>query len=388
MKHILHHLPGQSRLIGRLKAFISLTLLVAVLAVSAQFTWPASASAASGTSQKAEKYSDVYTDCFDTVISFIAFADSPETFASVSGQVHALYQYLHKLYDRYNSYESEGIINIYTLNARAAKEPVQVDPILYALLTFSKKHYSVTEGQTNIAMGNLLGIWHEYRERGFANPSQAELPEMSLLESASRHSDIDNLILDDDNMTVYFADPELQLDVGAVAKGYATEIVAKMLENTDVSSYIISAGGNVRLGHGPLDGRPNWGIGIQSPDGPVFAGSEVAEILYLSDCSVVTSGDYQRYYEVDGVRYCHLIDPDTLMPGDTYRAVTIVAEDSGYADLLSTAAYLMPYETSRAFIDSLPDVEAIWIFPDGTELMTDGITAHAKSRGASNDSGQ
>ena len=157
-----------------------------------------------------------------------------------------------------------------------------------------------------------------------------------------------------------------------------------MLENTDVRSYIISAGGNVRLGNAPLDGRPNWGVGVQAPDGDAFSHSEIAETLYLSDCSVVTSGDYQRYYEVDGVRYSHLIDPDTLMPGSYFRSVTIITADSGYADLLSTAAFLMPYEDSRAFIENLPGVEALWLFEDGSEEMTDGIRTAAKSAGAVN----
>ena len=331
-----------------------------------------------------QRYSDIYTDSFDTVITFIAFSDTPEEFSKTSAEVHSLFQLLHKLYDRYNSYENEGIVNIYTLNEKAAKEPVKVDPLLYTLLSFSKKHYQEAKEQTNIAMGKMLGIWHEYRESGLADPAAAEVPPMDKLLAASEHSDIEQLVLNPKEMTVFFADPEMQLDVGAVAKGYATELVAKMLENTSIHSYIISAGGNVRLGNAPLDGRPNWGVGIQAPDGDKFAGSEIAETLYLSDCSVVTSGDYQRYYEVDGVRYSHLIDPDTLMPGRDFRSVTIITADSGYADFLSTAAFLMPYDESRAFVESLPDVEAVWFFADGSEEMTDGIRSAAKSAGAVN----
>ena len=157
-----------------------------------------------------------------------------------------------------------------------------------------------------------------------------------------------------------------------------------MLEQSPLSSFILSAGGNVRIGKGPLDGRENWGVGIQSPDGEVFAASEIAETLYIRECSVVTSGDYQRYFDLDGTRYCHLVDPDTLMPASFYRSVSIITQDSGLADFISTAAYLMPYEESRAFIEGLDGVEAIWLFADGTELMTDGAKPYCKSQGATN----
>ena len=233
-------------------------------------------------------------------------------------------------------------------------------------------------------MGSVLSIWHEYREAGLADPEHAQLPPMEALEAASGHMNIDDLVLDEENMTVYFADPQLRLDVGAVAKGYATELISQMLLAGPMPSFIISAGGNVRLGNPPEDGRAAWGVGIQDPDGSVLGLSDIVETLFLANSSVVTSGDYQRFYVVDGESYHHLIDPDTLMPGKFYRSVSILTEDSGYADMLSTAAFLMPYEESRAFIESLSGVEAIWLFPDGTKEMTDGAAKIAKSRGATN----
>ena len=330
------------------------------------------------------KYNSVFMDTFDTVITLIGFADSQQTYDAWSNAVHQQYIYMHKLFDTYHSYENEGIVSVYTLNEKAAKEPIKVDPILYGLLKFCKSHYDTCQGQTNVAMGSVLSIWHNYRDAGLNDPLHAELPPMELLESAVPHTDINNLILDDENMTVYFADPDMKLDVGAVAKGYATEIVSQMLLSSDMNSFIISAGGNVRLGNPPLDGRKGWGVGIQDPDGAIFGMSDIVETLFLANSSVVTSGDYQRFYTVDGKNYHHLIDPDTLMPADHFRSVSIITEDSGWADMLSTAAYLMPYEQSRAFIESLDGVEAMWLFPDGSKEMTDGAAKIAKSRGATN----
>ena len=336
------------------------------------------------TQAEINRYSAVFMDTFDTVISLIGFADSQETFDTWSAAVHNQYVYMHKLFDTYNSYEDEGIVSVYTLNERAGREPVAVDPILYNLLKFAKSHYALCLGQTNVAMGSVLSIWHDYRDAGLNDPSSAALPPMDALKAATAHTDIANLILDDEKMTVYFADPDMKLDVGAVAKGYATEIVSQMLLASDMNSFIISAGGNVRLGNPPLDGRKGWGVGIQDPDGAVLGLSDIVETLFIANLSVVTSGDYQRFYTVDGKNYHHLIDPDTLMPGEHFRSVSIITEDSGYADMLSTAAYLMPYEESLAFVESLDGVEAIWIFPDGTKTMTDGAAKIAKSRGAKN----
>lgn len=330
------------------------------------------------------KYSTVFMDTFDTVISMIGFAKDQATFDTWAGAVHDQYMYMHKLFDTYNSYEDEGIVSVYTLNERAALAPVEVDPVLFGLLTFCKSHYELSRGQTNVAMGAMLSIWHDYRDAGLDNPMRAELPPMDALESAMAHTDMDDLVLDKENMTVYFADPDMKLDVGAVAKGYATEIVAQMLLSSDMPSFIISAGGNVRVGNPPQDGRPAWGVGIQDPDGAVLGLTDIVETLFIAGGSVVTSGDYQRFYTVDGVNYHHLIDPDTLMPATYYRSVSIITEDSGYADLLSTAAFLMPYEESRAFIESLEGVDAIWIFPNGQKKMTKGAMEIAKSYGATN----
>ena len=330
------------------------------------------------------KYSTVFMDTFDTVITLIGFADSQETFDGYASLVHGQYAYMHKLFDTYNSYESEGIVSIHTLNQKAAQAPVEVDPILFGLLTYCKNNHALSLNQVNVAMGSVLSIWHDYREAGLADPESAQLPPMEKLTEAAAHIDLNDLILDAENKTVFFADPLLKLDVGAVAKGYATEIVSQMLLGSGMPSFIISAGGNVRVGQPPMDGRPAWGVGIQDPDGAILGMSDIVETLFISDLSVVTSGDYQRYYVVDGERYHHLIDPDTLMPGDFYRSVSIITRDSGFADLLSTAAFLMPYEESRAFIESLEGVDAIWLFSDGSKQMTEGAMAVAKSCGATN----
>ncbi len=151
-----------------------------------------------------------------------------------------------------------------------------------------------------------------------------------------------------------------------------------------LKSGMISAGGNVRVLEKPLDGiRQRWGIGIQNPEKSIVGDSNLLDTIFINNASVVTSGDYQRYYVVDDKIIHHLIDSQTLMPGDYYRAVTVVTEDSGLADFLSTTVFLMPYDKSRKLVDTLDGVEAIWVMKDGTVEATDGMKKIIKSNGAS-----
>ncbi|MBQ8080663.1 MAG: FAD:protein FMN transferase [Clostridia bacterium] len=341
---------------------LALTLLIPVLPACAQ-TGPS-------------RYSAMIYDVFDTVITLIGYADSQETFERVFHDMADQFSHYNQLFDNYHAYE--GVANLYTLNHEAMNAPVQVDRELFDMLKWCKeKQLTLSEDTVNIAMGAVLSIWHEYREAGIEDLGKAQLPPMHELEAAAQHTSIDDLILDEEALTVYYRDPDLRLDLGAVAKGYTAQLVAERLYESDMPSFILNAGGNVVTGRQPLDGRENWGVGIQDPDG-----NAQVEVLYLREKSVVTSGDYQRYYVVDGQRYSHLISPETLMPAAWFRSVTVVAEDSGFCDFLSTKLFLMPYEEGRAFVDGLDGVEAYWIMPDLTVRMTEGMKRYARSAGA------
>ena len=328
------------------------------------------------------KYSDSFFDTFDTLVQVVGYTETEEEFNSYVEKIEARFQYLHKLYDIYNNYE--GINNVKTINDNAGVKPVKVEKEIIDLIIFAKEWHGRTNGQTNIAMGPVLKIWHEYRQEGEYNPENAELPPMDKLVEANQYTDINKVIVDTEKSTVYLADKRMSLDVGAIAKGYATELVAKEIMAEGFTSGIISAGGNVRVLDKPLDGvRERWGIGIQNPNTSIVPNdNSVLETLFINNASVVTSGDYQRYYVVDEKRIHHLIDPRTLMPGEHYRAVTVVASDSGLADALSTAVFLMPYEESKELVNSMDGVEALWVMHDGTIEATDGMKEMMKSYGA------
>lgn len=338
-------------------------------------------SGCSGGNIRYKKYSYEFLGTFDTMIQFMGYSESEKQFESMARKGQSRFEELNRLYDIYNDYD--GINNIKTINDNAGIKPVEVEQEIIDLILFSIDWYEKTGGAVNIALGPVLSIWHSYREEGKANPSSARLPERELLLDAARKADITKIEVDTSKNTVFLKEPGMSLDLGAVAKGFATEIVARELTDEGYTSFIINSGGNVRVVGEPRDGvRKKWGIGLQDPDADSdFYKNEYFDIVYITDASVVTSGDYQRYYEVGGQRIHHLIDPETLMPANHYRAVTVLTENSGLADFLSTTAFLLPYEKSRQLIESLEDVEALWVMPDGSINATDGMISVSKNLG-------
>ncbi len=319
--------------------------------------------------KKAEKYTAYSFDCFDTVTTIIGYADKKEEFDRISGEILDELSEYHRLYDIYSRYE--GLENLCTVNELSGGEhrTVSVDRRIIDMLLFAKDMYLLTDGAVNIAMGSVLSVWHDYRQRGEGDPFNAELPPIDMLLKAAEHTDIDDLIIDEKNNTVMLRDPEMKLDVGAVAKGYAVEMIARSLYEKGIEGYVINVGGNVRTVGGKPDGE-GFTVGIQDPDPE--AGDYLA-YLSLKDRSLVTSGSYHRYYTVDGKRYHHIIDRESLMPADKYVSVSVVCESSAMGDALSTALFCMDLEEGRRLIESLESVEAMWVTTDGDQYRSSGF---------------
>ncbi|MCX7709088.1 MAG: FAD:protein FMN transferase [Clostridia bacterium] len=338
-------------------------------------------SAGAKTSSKYSKYTYEFLGAFDTMIQFMGYAENEKQFEDMSRKGQTRFEELHKLYDIYNTYE--GINNVKTINDNAGIKPVEVKQELIDVILFSKDWYKKTGSKINIALGPVLSIWHDYREKGKENPAEAKLPDLEILKRAALKTDLDKVAIDTAKRTVFLSEAGMRLDLGAVAKGYATELVAKELMKAGYTSFIINSGGNVRVVGAPRDGtRSKWGIGIQDPNTSTGIHSDTnLETVFMTDASLVTSGDYQRYYEVNGQRIHHIIDPVTLMPPYYYRSVTIMTKDSGVADFIDTAAFILPYEQSRALIESIEGIDALWVMPDGSIRVTDNMKKMLKNLG-------
>ena len=328
-------------------------------------------SSCSPTEQKT-KYSAYSMDYFDTVITVVGYEYTKQDFDAVSKEILSKFGEYHRLYSIYHRFD--GLENLCTVNelVNGAHRTVTVDRRIIDLLLYAKEMYALTNGVVNVAMGSVLSLWHSYRTLGKDNPSWASLPPMDSLRASAAHTDIAGMVIDAENCTVTLTDPLMKLDVGAIAKGYAVECVARWMEEQGITGYVLNVGGNIRvIGNKPDNGK--WTVGIEDP-----LGEDYLAYLQVADMSVVTSGSYQRFYYVDGKPYHHIIDPDTLMPAEGFMSVSVVCRDSGMGDALSTALFCLPLQEGMNLVENLPGVEAMWVTEDGERTVSSGWNQYVK----------
>jgi len=346
------------------KTALILFISLAALALAAVFLLP------SGTASTAVRYQTSFFDVFDTYSEITVYAATEAAAKAAADKAHDELLTYHQLYDIYDDYK--GLVNLKTVNDSTGSRPVAVDMRILDLLTFAKTMAEKTGNRMNVAMGSVLNLWHDHREAGLNDPQNATLPSLAELKAAAEHTDINKLELNVTAGTVTLADPDMRLDVGAVAKGYAVERVAQQMISDGVTSALLSIGGNVRAIGKKGDGT-FWRVNVQNPD--LNAENQSLRTLDIADLSLVTSGSYQRYYTVNGKQYNHIIDPDTLYPAEHMLAVSIATEDSGLADALSTALFTLTVDEGKALLARFPGVEALWVNLDGSIQESDGFAA-------------
>ena len=357
----------------KIKCLAILAILCLLTSCTSPSILPPSVTQPSGGDQALDKFSAYSFDYFDTVTTVSGYAESKEAFDRIANSALEELGEYHRLFTIYHRFE--GLENLCTVNelVKGEHRTVTVDRRIIDMLLYAKDMYAKTNGRVNIAMGSVLSIWHDYREIGMSDPASATLPPMDKLTAAAQHTDIRCLVIDEENSTVTLTDPAMKLDVGAIAKGYAVEMVAQRLEEQGVTGFVLNVGGNVRT-IGAKGNGDKWVVGIENPtddeEKPYLA------YLGLAGEALVTSGSYQRYYLVDGKRYHHIIDPDTLMPSEGFTSVSILTGSSADGDALSTALFCMSFEDGLALIESLPNTEAMWVFHDGQEKTSSGFDSY------------
>ena len=361
------------------KTLISAALAAVLLTGCAGGSTQSTASVATASAQAQSSYANSCLDCgFDTVFSLRVYDVSQDEFSTSYQEAADLFTYYNNLFDIYNNYD--GLNNLKTINDNAGIAPVKVDPVVIELLQKAKEFYDLSGGEFDITQGALLSVWHKYREEGMTaneNGSYGKVPPESELQEAATHHGWDAVEIDEENSTVYITDPDVSLDVGGIAKGFATEKIAAKLAEDGTKTAAVNAGGNVRTLGIKSDGTP-WRIGIQNPSGE----GSIVIISTKGSMSVVTSGDYERFFVgTDGKSYHHIIDPSTLYPSEYYHSVTILTPDSAAADCLSTTLFTMSVSDGQRVLDEYTRqtgnaAAAVWIMDPDQKQDEEGIISN------------
>ena len=244
------------------------------------------------------------------------------------------------------------------VNARAAREPVMVSREFAEVLARAREFSELTGGAFDITYAS---VGHLYRFRDRRRP-QAEAIQQRLPAVDYRH-----VLVNPDGPSVRFRQPGVRIDLGGIAKGYAVERGTQVLREHGIAHGQVSAGGDTRL-LGDRRGRP-WVVGIQDPRD---ADAMVARIPVVDE-AVSTSGDYERYFDERGVRYHHILDPDTGDSARSVRSVTVLGPDATATDALSTSVFVLGPERGLALVETLEGFEAVVVDAAGRMRFSAGL---------------
>ena len=339
------------------KRFCVFLLLIVVFAAFSACLPSDYASSNSNEANEYQRFQEMFFDVFDTLTIITGYAQSQEEFHSFSREVirEELYR-LHKLFDIFNEYE--GFNNMRTINQHAGIAPVEVDPVIIEMLQLAVEAYHISGGLVNIAIGPVTHIWREAR-------LEAVVPNMEELLATERLTNINGLIIDEEMSTVFLQYEGMSLDVGSIAKGFAIELATQAALEAGFESFMLYVGGDVRVAAGPRSGsRDTWSIGVSNPEG-----GDMLDVVFATNASIFSSGDYMRYFIADGQRFHHIIDPRTLMPSVNHRSVTVVHPDGGMADVFSIIAFILDTCEAKELLSSF-GAKAIWMLQDGTIVTT------------------
>lgn len=278
---------------------------------------------------------------------------------------------LEQAFDRVKELGDEITINqpgseIDAINENAGIEPVRVSDDIYTLVKRAYDYSADSNSGFDMAIGAITQLWRI----GF---DDARKPSQEEIDAALPLVDYHKVELNDEEHTVYLKEAGMKLDLGAIAKGYITDEVVKVLEENDVTSAIIDLGGNVYvMGHSPRGADQPWTVGIQDPNDS--RGTSLG-IIEETNKTLVTSGIYERYLEVDGVTYQHIFNPKTGYPYDNDIAgITIITEHSIDGDALSTAVFSLGVKAGLDYVEGLDNgAEAIFVTRDNQVFVTKGI---------------
>ena len=275
---------------------------------------------------------------------------------------------LDKAFDRVAEIESLVSINeagteLDKVNDFAGISPVEVTSTTYEIVEKGLEYSKLSNGDFDITIGPLVKLWN-------IGLDDAKVPTQEEIDSVLPLIDYNLLELNKEDHTIFLKNKGMMIDLGSIAKGYAADEISRILTENNVNSAIIDLGGNI-YAHGIKPSGQDWNIGIQNP---FSTRGDIIGVLKVKNKTVVTSGIYERYIEKDGVKYHHLLNPNTGYPFENNIAgVSIITDKSIDADALSTTVFAKGLEEGLKFVETLPNVDAIFITKDNKVYITNGI---------------
>ncbi len=260
-----------------------------------------------------------------------------------------------------SNYKEESELS--KVNKNAASEPTYCDNELAYIIEQSLQYSDITDGAFDITIGPLMKKWGFFKGQGKI-PAKEDLE--SVLESVSYKNiiieeKIKKSLFRDPSIvkTVSFKNPDTQIDLGGIGKGYAVDMATRILKGNMIRSALINFAGNI-YAYGTPPGKESWVIGLQHPR----KSEGLLSSFEIKDKAVSTSGDYEKFFTIDGKRYSHIIDPRTGNPVKGIVSVTIIADNATRADALSTGVFVLGLDKGMELIETLPDVEGVIIYED------------------------
>ena len=284
--------------------------------------------------------------------------------AKGNAAIDAVMAEMRRIDDLMSHYKPESQLS--QINQRGNQEPVKVDKELFDLIKLSTHYSQITQGAFDITYASV-GYMYNYPEhiRPTDEQIKAALPAINWR----------NMLLDEEHHTVRFEHPGMHIDLGGIGKGYAVDRGVDILKKLGIEHAVVTAGGDTRI-IGDHMGRP-WLVAIRHPDNP----QKVVTRIPLVDEAMSTSGDYERYFDEDGVRYHHIIDPRTGKSASKVRSATILAPTATQTDGMSKTAFVLGPEKAMEIINSMPEYDAVFVAPDGHVFYSNGLRPPAPRPG-------
>jgi len=285
-----------------------------------------------------------------TTFTLVVYGQKRAYLQEVTAQV---FQEIDDLDDQMSNYKPESELS--SINREAARHAVMVEPKLFRLIQESLEYSRASDGAFDITVGPLMKAWGFFRGQG-------RLPSKSELANVLKRIGYQHVKLDTSAHTIRFDTPGIEIDLGAIAKGYAVDRAVKILRDNGIRRALISGGTSSLYALGSPPGERGWKISVRNP----LDTSKAACVLRLQNFSLAVSGDYEKFFKLGGKVYAHIMDPHTGMPVENMLSTSVVSPSATDSDALSTSFYVEGPGAVRHYLAHYPNLTAVLFLPEAS----------------------